>query len=308
MSGGNNSREFPIMVLEIVTSVAPILVQALDTSTTRCPSDWCLNVLFVILFEIAALNATVMRPATSLDDRAPGAVSTCCRTYWIGSRLSKDRLKHKPHIIPLVVVGAGVLWNGWNGFNGGDPCAVSTDAGAAVLNTNIATATSALVWIMWDTIYYKKSSVLGGVNGMITGLVAITPAAGVVVGWGAMVIGIVSGSLPWITMNIAGKKLSLFHHVDNTLGVFHIHLVAGVCGDFLVGASTSERDAAFNISNPGGGIDGNDKQIGWQLTGACFVIGGNTVWTSLILPFIKHVLRMPEVGLLISDDAIHGVV
>ncbi|KAF9507216.1 hypothetical protein BS47DRAFT_1423434, partial [Hydnum rufescens UP504] len=183
-------------------------------------------------------------------------------TYWIGSRLSKDRLKHKPHIIPLVVVGAGVLWNGWNGFNGGDPCAVSTDAGAAVLNTNIATAMSALVWIMWDTIYYKKSSALGGVNGMITGLVAITPATGVVVGWGAMVIGIVSGSLPWITMNIVGKKLSLFHHVDDTLGVFHIHLVAGVCGDFLVGASTSERDAAFNISNPGGGIDGNDKQIG----------------------------------------------
>ncbi|KAF9507205.1 hypothetical protein BS47DRAFT_1366812 [Hydnum rufescens UP504] len=217
--------------------------------------------------------------------------------YWIGPRLDSDRLDHKPHNILLVLVGAGILWNGWNGFNGGDPYAASTDAGAAVLNTNIATAMSALVWIMWDTIYYKKPSVLGGVNGMITGLVAITPAAGVVAGWGAIIIGLVSGSIPWVSMNIAGKKLSLFQHVDDTLGVFHTHLVAGVCGGFLVGIfSTSE--------------DGNGKQIGWQLAGACFVIGWNTVWTSLILLFIKYVLRIPlrmsEVDLLIGDDAIHG--
>jgi len=230
--------------------------------------------------------------------------------YWIGPRLDKDRFEHKPHNILLVLVGAGILWNGWNGFNGGDPYAASTDAGAAVLNTNIATAMSSLVWIMWDSLYYRKPSVLGAVNGMITGLVAITPAAGVVAGWGAIIIGAVSGSVPWVSMNIAGKT-RLFRHVDDTLGVFHTHLVAGVCGGFLVGIfSTSQGDAAFNISNPGGGIDGNGKQVGWQLVGALFVIGWNTVWTSLILLFIKYVLRVPlrmsEVDLLIGDDAIHG--
>jgi len=230
--------------------------------------------------------------------------------YWIGPRLPQDRHEHKPHNILLVLVGAGILWNGWNGFNGGDPYAASTDAAAAVLNTNIATAMSSLVWIMWDTLYYKKPSVLGAVNGMITGLVAITPAAGVVAGWGAIIIGIVSGSVPWVSMNIVGKT-ALFHHVDDTLGVFHTHLVAGVCGGFLVGIfSTSQGDAAFNLTNNGGGIDGHGNQIGWQLLGALFVIGWNTVWTSLILLFIKYVLRIPlrmsEVDLLIGDDAIHG--
>ncbi|KAF9511605.1 hypothetical protein BS47DRAFT_1363738 [Hydnum rufescens UP504] len=111
-------------------------------------------------------------------------------------------------------------------------------------------------------IYYKKPSILGGVNAMTTGLVAIAPAAGVVAGWGPIIL------------------------------------------------STSEGDAAFNISSPVRSMDGNGKQIGWQLTGACFVIGWNTVWTSLILLFTKHALRMPlrmsEVDLLIGDDAIHG--
>lgn len=78
----------------------------------------------------------------------------------------------------LSLVGAGILWLGWDGFNGGDPYAASPDAGAAVLNTNIATAVSLLMWTTMDIIFFKKPSVIGAVQGMITGLVAITPAAG----------------------------------------------------------------------------------------------------------------------------------
>jgi ammonium transporter, Amt family len=76
------------------------------------------------------------------------------------------------------LVGAGILWLGWDGFNGGDPYAASPDAGAAVLNTNLATACSLLTWTSLDIIFFKKPSVIGAVQGMITGLVAITPAAG----------------------------------------------------------------------------------------------------------------------------------
>jgi Amt family ammonium transporter len=94
------------------------------------------------------------------------------------------------------LIGAGILWIGWNGFNGGDPYAASADAGAAVLNTNVATAMSLLCWTICDMIYFKKPSVLGAVQGMITGLVAITPAAGVVAGWGAICIGFASGTIP----------------------------------------------------------------------------------------------------------------
>jgi ammonium transporter, Amt family len=162
-------------------------------------------------------------------------------------------------LIRLIV---GILWIGWNGFNGGDPYAASADAGAAVLNTNVTTAMSLLTWTILDIIFFKKPSVIGAVQGMITGLVAITPAAGVVAGWGAIVIGILSGSIPWVSMNIVGKKVSLFRKVDDTLGVFHTHMVAGFVGGFAVGIlATSEGCAAFGLTNPGGAIDGNGKQV-----------------------------------------------
>ena len=171
---------------------------------------------------------------------------------------------------------------------------------------------SMLTWTILDIFYYKKPSILGAVNGMITGLVAITPAAGVVPGWGAIVFGALSGSVPWVSMNIAGKKWSLFtHHIDDCLGVTHTHMVAGALGGFLVGLfADTEGCLAFAISNPGGAKDGNGRQVWLQIVGALFIIGWNLVWTSLILLFIKHVcripLRMTEEELLIGDDAIHG--
>jgi Amt family ammonium transporter len=97
--------------------------------------------------------------------------------WWIGPRLKQDRENFKPHNILLALVGCGILWIGWNGFNGGDPYTASPDAGAAVLNTNITTAVSLLTWTFLDLIFFKKPAVIGAIQGMITGLVAITPAA-----------------------------------------------------------------------------------------------------------------------------------
>jgi len=231
--------------------------------------------------------------------------------YWIGPRMEHDRHTAKPNNLLLVMVGAGILWTGWNGFNGGDPYAASTDAGAAVLNTNICTAMSSLTWTVLDILFYKKPAVIGAVSGMITGLVAITPAAGVITGWGAIVMGLLSGSIPFLSMNVMGKRVALFRKVDDTLGVFHTHAVAGVLGGFMVGIlATVQGSGAFNLTNPGGAIDGNGRQVWVQLVGAFFIIGWNIVWTSLILLFIKFVLRVPlrmsEADMLIGDDAIHG--
>jgi Amt family ammonium transporter len=78
----------------------------------------------------------------------------------------------------LALVGAGILWIGWNGFNGGAPMAAGPDAGAAVLNTNLTTAVSLVCWMLLDMIFFKKPSVVGAIQGMITGHVASTPAAG----------------------------------------------------------------------------------------------------------------------------------
>jgi ammonium transporter, Amt family len=146
---------------------------------------------------------------------------------------------------------------------------------------------------------------------MITGLVAITPAAGVVAAWGAISLGLGSGTIPWISMNIAGKHLSLFRHVDDTLEVFHTHFVGALVGGIGTGLfATSAGCAAFGLTNPGGAIDGNGKQVWLQIVGALFIIGWNIVWTSLIMIFIKHVcrvpLRMSEADMAVGDFAIHG--
>ena len=94
--------------------------------------------------------------------------------WWIGPRLQSDREDSRPNNVLAVLIGAGILWLGWNGFNGGDPYAASPDAGVAVLNTNICAATSLLTWMAFDSAYYGKPSIIGAVNGMIGGLVAIT--------------------------------------------------------------------------------------------------------------------------------------
>ena len=106
--------------------------------------------------------------------------------------------------------------------------------GAAVLNTNTATAVALLVWTMLDKMAYGKPSVIGAVNGMIAGLVAITPAAGYVNGWGAIIIGVCAGIIPWMSMNWL-QKTKLMMKVDDTLSVFSTHGVAGLIGGLLTG-------------------------------------------------------------------------
>lgn len=230
--------------------------------------------------------------------------------YWLGPRLQRDKDTFHPNNILVMMIGAGILWIGWNGFNGGDPYAASPDAGVAVLNTNLCTAVSSIVWTLLDVIYFKKPSIIGAVEGEITGLVAITPAAGVVAGWGAMVIGLCSGIFPWLSMNILGRT-KWFLQVDDVLGNVHTHMLGGLLGGFLTGLFATEQGcAAFGLTNPGGAIEGNGKQVWLQIVGAIFIIGLNIVMTSLIMLFIKHVLRIPlrmtEEHLLIGDDAIHG--
>jgi ammonium transporter, Amt family len=132
----------------------------------------------------------------------------------------------------------------------------------------LTTAVSLLTWTALDTLFYKKPSIIGAVNGMITGLVAITPAAGVVAGWGAIIMGLCSGSIPWISMNIAGKRTRLFtHYVDDTLGITHTHMVAGAVGGFLVGIfATGMGSRAFGLAD-GGAIAGNGRQVWLQIIG-----------------------------------------
>jgi Amt family ammonium transporter len=201
---------------------------------------------------------------------------------------------------------------GWAGFNGGDPYSANIDSSLAVLNTNICAATSLLVWTCLDVIFFKKPSVIGAVQGMITGLVCITPGAGLVQGWAAIVMGILSGSIPWFTMMVVHKRSKLLQHVDDTLGVFHTHAVAGFLGGATTGlfAEPVLCTLFVPVSNSRGAFYGGTGGIQFlkQVAGALFIICWNVVATSLICIIVGLIvpLRMPEEELAIGDDAVHG--
>ncbi|KAJ8632808.1 hypothetical protein MRB53_026144 [Persea americana] len=239
--------------------------------------------------------------------------------YWVGPRATKDRERFPPNNILLMLAGAGMLWMGWTGFNGGDPYVVSIDASLAVLNTHVCAATSLLVWLCLDIIFFGKPSVIGAVQGMITGLVCITPAAGVVQGWAAILMGVLSGSIPWYTMMVVHKKVTFLKQVDDTMAVFHTHAVAGTLGGILSGLFAEPKlNRLFYGDNPKyiglfyglqmGKTKEGFRQIANQLAGILFIITLNVIVTSLICLLIRLVvpLRLSEEDMQAGDDAIHG--
>jgi len=163
-------------------------------------------------------------------------VSGFVAAWVLGPRLLHDRQHALPNNLVMAAVGAGILWLGWNGFNGGDPYYAGTDAAAAVVNTNLATATGVLVWIGMDAWMSKarKPTFLGGVNGMICGLVGITPCAGWVNGWGAMAVGAIDCVIVWFAWNYL-SKVKPFSKVDDALGVVYTHGIAGLFGGLMLG-------------------------------------------------------------------------
>jgi ammonium transporter, Amt family len=183
-----------------------------------------------------------------------------------------------------------------------------------VLNTNTATAVALLVWTLMDKMAYGKPSVIGAVNGMIAGLVAITPAAGYVNGWGAIIIGVCAGIIPWASMNWL-QKTKLMAKVDDTLSVFSTHGIAGLMGGLLVGIlanpdmlmyiGTDKEAPGVNVT---GWLYGNAGQLLLQAEGAAFIIVYNVIATYIILKLISLIvpLRMDEATLKVGDDAVHG--
>jgi Amt family ammonium transporter len=242
------------------------------------------------------------------------ATSGFVGAWIIGPRIQADRDNFPPNSLLVTLVGAGILWIGWNGFNGGDPYFANADAGAAVLNTNTATAVALLVWTIMDKMAYGKPSVIGAVNGMIAGLVAITPAAGYVDGIGAIIIGVCAGIIPWLSMN-KFQKLGFMQKVDDVLSVFSTHGVAAITGGLLLGVlanpdmlqyiGTDKEAPGVNVT---GWLYGNAPQLLLQAEGALFIIVYNAIATFIILKVIGFIvpLRMDDATLKVGDDAVHG--
>jgi Amt family ammonium transporter len=233
----------------------------------------------------------------------------------VGPRLRQDREHGVPGNLLLVSVGAGILWLGWNGFNGGDPYFAGADATAAVVNTNLATAVAMMTWIVMDMIGGpgRRATFLGGVNGMICGLVGITPAAGYVNGAGAIIIGLADSAAVWFAWNYL-SRVPPFSRVDDTLGVVYTHGIAGLGGGLLTGLLADPKMIVYLGAGKAPGVTaaglfyGHPKQLLIQAGAALTVI----VWDGLVtFVLLKGIglfmrLRMPEEELEIGDIAVHG--
>jgi ammonium transporter, Amt family len=234
----------------------------------------------------------------------------------IGPRLARDRQRFIPHSLPLVAIGAGIIWLGWNGFNGGDPYFPNADASAAIVNTNLATCAALLTWVLLDTFLSreKKPTLLGAVNGMIVGLVAITPAAGFVNGLGAILSAVIACVIVWAAWNYIQPHL--IKRVDDAMGVVYTHGLAGLCGGLLVGLFADPSVLVYPKTTGGsafaasGLFYGNHSwhQLEVQFLAALTII----IWDGLITFVILKVmsifgsLRMSDEELEIGDLAAHG--
>jgi Amt family ammonium transporter len=238
----------------------------------------------------------------------------------VGPRLLEDKLDFEPNNLITALAGAGILWLGWSGFNGGDPYFANADAGAAVLNTHIATATALLVWLVLDMFALGHPSAVSMINGMIAGLVGITPSAGYVDGFGAIAVGVAAGLIPWLTLNLLGKW-SVLKKVDDTFSVLHTHGVAGLVGGLMVGlvanpgmieyysTVTTGKNPVSDVSATGLFYGGGFTQLEHQAIAGAFIIVWNVIGTFVVLKFVSLFvpLRASDGEVEGGDLAIHGV-
>ncbi len=148
----------------------------------------------------------------------------------LGKRIGWRKESMRPHSLPLVMLGAGLLWFGWFGFNAGSSLAANGIAGLAFMNTQVATAGAVLGWLLVEKVRNGHATSLGAASGAVAGLVAITPACAFVAPWAAVVIGFISGILCSLAVSIKYKL-----GFDDSLDVVGVHLVGGIWGSLSIG-------------------------------------------------------------------------
>jgi Amt family ammonium transporter len=208
----------------------------------------------------------------------------------LGKRIGWRKDPMRPHNLTLVMLGAGLLWFGWFGFNAGSAVAANNTASVVWVNTLVATAAAALGWLITERFRDGHPTSLGAASGVVAGLVAITPSCSSVSPIGAILLGAVAGVLCALAV---GLKYKLGY--DDSLDVVGVHLVGGLWGTLAIGLlATEAAPAAVNGLFYGGGLD----QLWRQAVGAFAVLFYSLILT-LIIGFILH----KTIGFRVSEDA-----
>ena len=228
-------------------------------------------------------------------------VSALVAAQVLGRRLSSDKERMEPHNVTMTVLGAGLLWFGWFGFNAGSALGANGLAATAFVTTNTAAAMGLLTWMTASWIKHQRPSVVGASAGAVAGLVAITPAAGFVTPMAAILIGFAAGALCFVAVEYVVRR-----RVDDALDVFGVHGVGGIIGALATGIFASK---AVNPAGADGLLAGNPGQLVTQTIAVVVVAiyAAAVTWGILKLLDVTVGLRVaPEEEQKGLDVSLHG--
>jgi Amt family ammonium transporter len=217
----------------------------------------------------------------------------------LGPRLGFNKEPMPPHSMVLCMIGTGMLWVGWYGFNAGSAVAADVISSNAFMATTLATAVGSLTWALIEKIFRGKASVLGYCSGAVAGLVVITPACGFVNATGAVIIGVLAGAIPYTTVSLLKPKLKY----DDALDTFGVHAVGGTMGAILTGLLAT-KDVNANLKD-----DLLASLFRSQLVAVVLTIVLACVATTVIALALKGVMGLrasPEVESTGLDISEHG--
>jgi len=235
----------------------------------------------------------------------------------IGKRIGFMKEPMKPHNLTLTMIGAGLLWTGWYGFNVGSmvftddtiknwgdfQTQMAGEMGTTFMNTTIATMAAMLGWLLMERILHGKATSLGAASGVVAGLVAITPACGAVNLNGAIVVGALAGILCALAVNLK-YKLKL----DDSLDVVGVHLVGGIVGCLLIGFVGTDKspqgvDGFFPAGTNGLFFGGDATLLGHQAMGVLFTL----VWTGVLTTVIGLAIKFTIGWRVTTDEEVEGI-
>lgn len=211
----------------------------------------------------------------------------------------RNNTAHLPHNIPYVALGTGLLWFGWFGFNAGSALSANGQAALAFVNTDIAASMAMITWLTLSWMVDGRPSMVGALTGVLAGLVAITPAAGYVEPWAALLIGIIASFICFYAV-----KFRIRRGWDDALDVWGCHGVGGIVGSILTGVFAKESIGGFS-----GLIEGNTAQFLANIYATAIAMAFAFFATFIILKVLKAVMKVSvdpqeeEEGL---DRALHG--
>jgi Amt family ammonium transporter len=213
----------------------------------------------------------------------------------IGKRRGYPREKHPPHNLTMTVIGGGLLWFGWFGFNAGSALSANAVAALAFVTTHVSAASAALSWVLVEWWHRGKPTMLGFVSGLVAGLVAITPGAGYVSPAASLLIGAASGAACYGAVQLKERW-----HYDDSLDAFGVHGVGGILGALLTGVFAQK---ALNPGGADGLLAGNPAQLGKQLVGIVVVGAYSALLTYGLLKLIDRTMGLRAA----KDDELEGL-